>query len=780
MLARLRIRQKLNLLVILPLIAVVLTTVPIVLDRAEATRTAMATARAAQEARELGGLIQDLQRERLLALGHLATGQLDRGALVAQVHAATDDVARLRADTGTRAALTDAGGALATLEDLRPRILARTAEVADVYGVYRDAIGALIDALRLVDRPGVDAAGLARLAALDALIRANEEASSVGAALVAMVADESVAPRLATALASLDQHAKRFRQLGERAQVELVDLVEHGQAGVRLRRLADNPETSNVAPGPARATAALTVAVSYTDLRLIAQDRVIRDIASAARHRAVAAQTAALGVAAGEILLVLLVVGLSAVVGRSIAGPLRRLSHAAVAVADLARAELTRVGDSDETEPAMPAPPRLAEVQVDSADELGELAAAFNQVQATAALMLERQVSSRRNVAIMFANVARRTQSLVGRQLMLIDELERDEQNAALLERLYRLDHVATRLRRSADALLVVSGTFDESDDDMPAPLADVVRSAVAEIEGYRSVRLRTIAPASVVVELVGDLRLLLAELLENAASFSAPGAMVDVEARLNGDCVITIVDHGIGMTPAQLARENRRLIERERLDVAPTTVLGLFVVGRLARRHGLGVRLDPTPGQGVTATVTVPRRLLVVVPGPGSLFPGTGGDRPVGALAAALSQPAAGFGWFSHSAGRRPVLELPSGPVAGGPGPLPAPVEAPSTVDDPPSAPLVPPPLVPPPTLVWPPPPVEDNHNFAGVAARETRAGLTRRTPGQHLPDLVPALRPAQPAKRRDPDAERTALDDFVDGFERARRTQPDPGEPA
>src|SRR6185369_9776785 len=156
---------------------------------------------------------------------------------------------------------------------LRPRILARTADVADVYQVYRDAIGALIDGLRLSDRPGVDVSGLARLGALDALTRANEEASSVGAALVAMVADQTVAPQLATALAALDQQAQRFRQLGERSQVELIDLVEHGQAGVRLRRLADNPETSNAAPGPARAAAALTVAVSYTDLRLIAQDR---------------------------------------------------------------------------------------------------------------------------------------------------------------------------------------------------------------------------------------------------------------------------------------------------------------------------------------------------------------------------------------------------------------------------------------------------------------------------------------------------------------------------
>jgi signal transduction histidine kinase len=808
MLARLRIRQKLNLLLVLPLVAVIITTIPIVIERVNAAGASVATAQAASEAREIGVLIQDLQQERLIALGFLSTGQIDAGTMLAQIEAVTDDNARVNASATVRADLGDTATAMANLDEVRTKVLNHRASVGDVYTTYSTAIDALLDALRLSDRPGVDVDGLGRLAALDALMRANEAASSIGAALVAVVADGSFTPQLAAAVATLDQQDQRFHRLGEQAQVDLVDEVEHGQAGVRLRRLADNPDSSDAPPGPPRAAAALTVAVSYTDLRLIAQDRVIRDIATAAQVRAGQAQGAALAVGVGGLLLFVLVVALSTIVSRSISSPLRRLARAAGQVADVADAELVRVGDSDEAEPA---PPRLAAVEVGGQDEVGELAHAFNRVQSTAARMLERQVSSRHNVAVMFANIARRTQTLVGRQLMLIDELEQSEQNPDMMERLYRLDHVATRLRRSADALLVVSGTRDEAGDEAPVALTDVIRSAVAEIEGYCGVGLRSIAPVAVDIELVGDLRLLLAELLENATSFSPPATLVEVIAELDDveDCVVSIVDLGIGMTALQMVEENRRLVERERLDVAPTTVLGLFVVGRLARRHGLSVRLVPTPGQGVTARVVVPRRLLhwsAVSAGQASLTGASTGPashrqapiepprRPLGALAAALSRPVGHFGWFSAD-GRRPAVELPAGPSVPTPSasppsvpPLPAPT-SPVPSQPSPATPVATPPLVVPGPPAeaqvgsvpdWPPQPAGGGPTPAGT---QPRGGLTRRTPGQNLPSMAevpPFTRYARDAPiPRDAEAERDELDDFMDGLTRARPTPPSTGEP-
>ena len=233
-----------------------------------------------------------------------------------------------------------------------------------------------------------------------------------------------------------------------------------------------------------------------------------------------------------------------------------------------------------------------------SGGEVGALAAAFNRVQSTAAELLNRQSTNRRNVSLMFANVARRTQNLVHRQLTVVDELERNEQDPKLLDGLYRLDHLSTRLRRSADKLLVVAGAREETVITGPIDLATALRSALAEIEDYKRVRLGTLCEVTLASPVASDLMLVFAELLENATAFSPPDSFVELSARIqnDGSCLVLIVDHGVGMTKERLAEENRRLVERERLDIAPTDMLGLFVVGRLARRHSLRRRAGRYP----------------------------------------------------------------------------------------------------------------------------------------------------------------------------------------
>ena len=334
-----------------------------------------------------------------------------------------------------------------------------------------------------------------------------------------------------------------------------------------------------------------------------------------------------------------LVVWLLIAVRRSIANPLRSLTDAAGAVADLAGRELVRVTDTEVPDEQVA---RLSAIDVSSGNELGRLAEAFNRVQGTAAQLVERQAITRRNVSLMFANVARRTRSLVGRQLALVDELERDEQNEKLLASLYQLDHLSTRLRRTADNLLVIAGTREDARLSGPMELGTVLRSALAEIEDYQRVRLGTVAKVTVAPALGADLIQLFAELLDNATSFSPPESTVEVDITCPADrpCVVRIVDHGIGMTEAKLTEENLRLVERERLDITPTSVLGLFVVGRLARRHSLAVELLPTDGGGVTARVTVPPGLL------------TQENPPALPSTAALPVPPAplqdrDFGWF-------------------------------------------------------------------------------------------------------------------------------------
>jgi two-component sensor histidine kinase len=212
----------------------------------------------------------------------------------------------------------------------------------------------------------------------------------------------------------------------------------------------------------------------------------------------------------------------------------------------------------------------------------------------------------------MFGNVGRRIHNLTGRQLSLIDAAEREETDPSVLERLYRIDHLAVRLQRGADSLMLLSGETEPVLSDAPLRLTDVVRSAVGRVEGYQRVVLSAEGDVTVAPAAVGDLTLIVAELVENAVSFSPATSAVDISVRpARGGARVEIVDHGVGMTAARLEEENARLVRRERLDLAPTKVLGLFVVGRLARRSGIVVRLAATEGGGVTVRLEIGSDLL-------------------------------------------------------------------------------------------------------------------------------------------------------------------------
>jgi signal transduction histidine kinase len=787
MLSRLSIRQKLGVLLVIPLLAVAAVLVPFTAERVNDARSAGVTAQTADIARRVGALIQALQQERLLALGYLSTSTLDRSALLSQSQEARNDQADLSADPETGPVLAATAKQLDALNQVRAAVLDRTISARAAYDAYRTADLALLDALHLARPSGADAAGLGPLGALDSLMRSNEEASSVGALLVAAAADPDFSRSLLDAGVTADQqYISRFHDLADPSEVSLVDTVDNGAAGTRLRQIIAQVSAATQRASIQEVGDALTAAVTYTALRRLAQDRAARDIATGAQSRATVAKITAWVVGGGAALLFALMVILGIVVSSAISRPLRRLTRAARVVADLARAELVRVADSDAPDPV---PPRLAAVEVDSADEIGELATALNRVQATAALLLERQTTSRRNVGVMFTNIARRTQNLVGRQLTLIDDLERNERSPELLQRLYRLDHVATRLRRSADSLLVVSGHIDQLMSGAPTALADIIRSSLAEIEGYRAVELEEICSVAVTATLVGDLRLLLAELLENATNFSPPTSPVTVTATLHeGDCHIAIVDAGLGMSPTRMEEENRRLVERERLELAPTNVLGLFVVGRLARRHGLGVRLEPSPGRGVTALVRVPCRLL----GTGSVaglpaVPVRTRPAPHPAIAAIDavevdlgSEP---FPWFepgedlvaissesfqpasfqpAEAAGMSSpfVANTMGTPNGGAHGPTAGRASLP-TVD------------------VTRPGPDDNGFAFpsttyppADTSAESTaHGGLVRRIPGTHMAEGAREFDPPETPRsaRRNPEAERAALNDYLSGIARS-----------
>lgn len=715
MLNDLGIRQKLSVLLTVPLFAVVCTTVPLTVERTDDARAAAAAARLAEAARDVGGLVQDLQRERAVALAFLVLPATDRSAVVTGQRAVDDDVARIRGG-GVDAGVALALDRVAALDPQRRSVLAGTAGTVDVYHAYAAAILTLLDALRLTARDGIDAAGLRRLTTLDGLLRADQAAADVDAGLVIAAAEPGAgAPLLAAAQSIEREQRSRLRRFASGEQSALLDVVERGPSSQRVAGLAGRLGGAVSPRGADRAgdvASAVGAVGTYAMLRQGVEDRIVSDIVAAANAHLSRARATASGVGLGAVLVLAIVVGLSVSVSRSIAAPLRRLSLAAGAVADIAGVELSRVADADD---AVSRPTRLAAVNIRGQDEIGELASAINRVQATAALLLERQVSTQHNVAVMFANIARRTSSLVARQLSLIDDMERNERDALVLEKLYRLDHLTTRLRRSADSLLVVSGNRDR-ELVAPTPLVTVIRAGAGEIEGFQAVRLGQVCDVVIAAELVADLRLLLAELLENATAFSPPGSYVEVGAELDDGCRITVMDFGIGMPPARMREENRRIVERPRLDVAPTEVLGLFVVGRLARRHGLAVRLDPTPGQGVTATILLPARLYSVERMPFA--------QPVAELPAAPEPPDTTFGWF---AGPAEQYDLPVAAV---------PMARAALVDEPPA---------------------------------DSRNGLSRRTPGRFATAFETRPVTAEPSGLRDAEAEANQLTAFTQGAARA-----------
>jgi K+-sensing histidine kinase KdpD len=233
-------------------------------------------------------------------------------------------------------------------------------------------------------------------------------------------------------------------------------------------------------------------------------------------------------------------------------------------------------------------------------------------VHSTAVRVAAEQAALRRSVADMFLSLGRRLQALVHRQLELLDELERTEADPQQLRSLFRLDHLATRMRRNAENLLVLSGAEPVRRWSEPVPLPRVIRAASAEIEDYNRVGVMPMADVRIVGHAVSDIVHLLAELIENAAAFSPPGTRVQVsgEPAAHG-YLLEVEDQGIGMADEELELANEQLAKPTTIDLASAQRLGFYVVGRLAARHGVKVRLRRSWFGGVAALVLLPSALL-------------------------------------------------------------------------------------------------------------------------------------------------------------------------
>lgn len=254
-------------------------------------------------------------------------------------------------------------------------------------------------------------------------------------------------------------------------------------------------------------------------------------------------------------------------------------------------------------------------VPITSREEIGEVARSFDAVHEQAIKMAAEQALLRENVNGIFVNLSRRSQRLVERQLGVIDRLEADEQDPDHLASLFELDHLATRLRRNGESLLVLSGAGLAKSVPKPVSAADVIGAAVSEIEQYARVEVGVIPEVAVRGLTVHDLVHLLAELLDNATYFSEPETKVSVRAVVTRrrSLAIQVTDRGVGMSEEQVYEVNQRLADPPDLDVSVTRRMGLYVVARLAQRHGIEVRIRENEDieGGVIARVVVPAELL-------------------------------------------------------------------------------------------------------------------------------------------------------------------------
>ncbi|MFE5208500.1 nitrate- and nitrite sensing domain-containing protein [Streptomyces sp. NPDC056600] len=356
--------------------------------------------------------------------------------------------------------------------------------------------------------------------------------------------------------------------------------------------------------------------------------------------------------------LILVVLGVSLVgafvVARSMIRSLRRLQDTATKVAKDRLPELVK--QLSENDP-QDVDTTVESVGVHSRDEIGQVASAFDDVHREAVRLAAEQALLRGNVNAMFTNLSRRSQGLIQRQLTLISELESREADPDQLSSLFKLDHLATRMRRNGENLLVLAGEEPGRRWTRPVPLVDVLRAAASEVEQYERIELSTVPKTEIAGRVVNDLVHLLAELLENATSFSSPQTKVRVtgHALPDGRALIEIHDTGIGLSPEDLSAINERLAAPPTVDVSVSRRMGLFVVGRLSQRHGIRIQLRPSDSGGTTALVMLP---VDVAQGDKKAVPGKGqGGGGVAAAAAGAAAARRGGAGAALGSGARPAL---------------------------------------------------------------------------------------------------------------------------
>ncbi|MEU3922657.1 nitrate- and nitrite sensing domain-containing protein [Streptomyces sp. NPDC029004] len=599
-----------------------------VADRASDWSAAHETAGRVELVLKAQGLVRELQRERGLTNGLLGGAAEYRDDVEAQ--RARTDTARTGFDDLVREGgpgmeagdgLRDALSPVSALVAVRRQVDGGTAQRPSTLAAYTEAIDGLIGASAAQPARG-DRTLVDGMDALQALTRATEAIALERGFLNGVFAagrfkgaeflqfTEVRADRLA--------FLRQYAELAAPAQQSALDAAfASGNARRAMgyeKQAEGGADGSRLAVDPGRWWSSMTALVDQLH-------RVQGQIGAQVRARADRMGDGATGQLGGFIglgvLILAVATALAVLSARSITRPLVALADEADMVASAGLpAAVTRIQQAEAGEELAPQPSRRVP---DSAREFTRLAYALHNVEHTAIGLATEQAVLRRNSSESLASLGRRNQALISRQLGLITALERQEIDPDALGELFELDHLATRMRRNAESLLVLAG------EELPprtwsglVTAAEVVQSAIAEVEQYQRVAVADVQEARIRGRAVAELSHLLAELIENALLFSPPSCPVEIYGwRDGGEYCMAVVDRGSGMTAEELARSNARLAGRESFLVAPTRYLGHYVVGTLAARLGAQVELRPTQGQGsacgVTAYVALPSALVEV-----------------------------------------------------------------------------------------------------------------------------------------------------------------------
>ncbi|MBB5914633.1 signal transduction histidine kinase [Nocardia transvalensis] len=399
--------------------------------------------------------------------------------------------------------------------------------------------------------------------------------------------------------ATIHQYAAVYPESADRPDVLLSSLQ------TRVDALGQNSvEPMNV---PGVADSLKTSATIYTE----STDRLVDLIDNSLAESLTEARGQVLRDVAAVVVTLLAGLALALGVARSLVVPVRRLRRDALQVAheDLP-AELAVVRKGGAT-------PEIVPVDVQTTEEIGQLARAVDDMHRQALHLAADQARLRLQISSMFETLSRRSQSLVEQQLNLIEDLERDEEHPGRLQSLFRLDHLATRMRRNGDNLLVLAGTALRRGHLPPVPLSDMLWSAVSQVEDYQRVEIGSVPDGVVAGEPAVDIEHLLAELIDNSLRYSPPSTpvAVSVNRAVDGGYLIEITDRGLGMSADDLRGINERLASGGEVTVETARRMGLFVVGRLAKRHTITVSMRRTTGMthqsGITASVHLPGPLV-------------------------------------------------------------------------------------------------------------------------------------------------------------------------